>query len=699
MQQSGCDLASNCKDKEQYSKSPFNQSKVEDEERSSHILEQDQSVVESQKRTPWKSYKEPIRFDYQDSYQRSSWVLDPTFQVGIQQNSYRTLRKPSIGTSYTSNIERGSSPIPGFYRGKSTNVRGTIPFSATQQWAKKAQTSVFFYQVKDGQEDEISQEHETCESSVKDSTIEHEVVACKMDANIIGSTNIVEKELELKTFEKKEFSSPAIPLVEKVVASIRGPSNMPSAPFNLNVNSEDWPPLSNSRTTYYPKNTRKFPLTSYQCELSSRLMNKLSIDRRSGYHIGLESKVEGSILSVISSRKDSINYTTSGSITVGRQKGIMIGSLSVPLGDYMHLSRPGLGSASRRISTPIWTNQSYTSVLAAPPIRYNRDPMTSIGGRQKAHEGITCSKFEESSNVQIIDSYGGPCHNRTSSLRSTSSINFNSKHMRGLTFERTNTYRLGDRGDRGILPKQPLWSSGPIRHLPQKVWRPVRSTIENADSNGYGRIGIDGSQIINNEKEHVEFPSNEESVNATSSQSEGMQIWDKDISKGVQCPTSAMDMKVQFGEGNGILDLKNLNENSPQSITHLKKSIFSNTQHLQCQKETSQIAFPTIKDYNENDCQPIKCNTMEQNTKCIFQKKNDNIEYMDEKAHIETAPSHPTWIAEAIQFHLSSKSMFQVSSPQQLFLCSLIFLIVDFFNYNKMTLMCIYSYQGIFRFF
>lgn len=631
---------------------------MEDQGYCSRDLEEDQNVVESCKPIPLKPFREPVKIDYQDSYQRGGWVADPRFQEGIQQNSYRMLRKPLIGTSYTSNIELGSNFAPGFYRGKPASLRGTTTFPTTQQWAKKAQTLVATdHDNKDGHEDENSHEYDTFtnKKNTKDAATEQTTVAHEINTNAIGNINRSKNE-EFQILEKKEPLPPMIPSVAKVVAGTGSLSNIQSASFNLNVNLEDWPPLSNSHANHHPKNTGMYSLGSSQYEVNSRFSNKFNIDRGGGHQVLLESKVEESIGTTLPIIRGSINEPPIASITTSIQKGIMIGSVSVPLGDFVHPSKLGLGSIGRRISTPLQAHQSYTAVLAALPIQYTRGPIASIVGQQETRDGINTLEFDDSSNMQIIDSYGGSINYKNSSLRSTPCVNLNIRHIRGPT------YLLGDRGERGILLKQASSLSGPVRHLSQKVWRPVRLASESANPNPLDGTIIESGSTIAIEKERRETTSIENTVNIMPSQDEDKQVQDMCNSKLKQCFDLENDSRAQVRNQNFILETKHEKEKAPRNATNYIEPLVLNSEHSQIHQETNEVASMTRVDSGNITNQLVKHTEIEQNTKCIIHDKKDNTEKMDVKAHLDIVPSHSIWIAEAIEFHLSSKLRSFVSS-------------------------------------
>ena len=651
-------MVSHSKEGEFFSNLPsFNEIKVDNQRGCSCALEKHQNVVESHKQTPLKPYRKPIRIDCQDSYQKGGWIPDLRFQEGLRQNSYKALRKPLIGTPYTSNVELGNNLVSGFYRGKFTSLRGTTFFPTTHQWTKKIQTSATGDHVnKDIHEDQSSHDHDvfTSKNNAKDSSIEHTILVHEMDVDTIGSSSKAKKK-EFKTFEKKESSSIAIPSMAKVVAGTRGLSSMPTTSFNLNVNLEDWPPLSNAHATYYPKNAQMYSLTSYQCKMNSRLSNRLNIDKRACHQPRLESKIKESIVTTIPSTRGSIDETISESITTSIQKGIMIGSVSVLLGDYVHPSIIGPETSSRRIITSLPVHQSYTTVLAAPSIKYTQDPIANSLGQQKIHYRMNHSKFGDSTlNMQVIDSYGVPIHYRAPSLRSIPYTNLNLRHVR------VPVYPLGDR-ERGILSKQPSWSNGPINHLPQKIWRPIRSTSEITDFNSSSRISIKNSPISSIDKVILDSIGTKESIYVTSSQVEDTQTHDTNINTLEQSHGFGIDSRAQVGDQICVLDVKIKKESSPQEVTNCDESLILVSEQLQKYQETNQIASIIGID-NKNIYQPQKNNATKLNTNCSSYDKKDNIEKMNDKTHQDAIPKHSTWFVEAVEFHLNSKFVFLPSN-------------------------------------
>jgi hypothetical protein len=646
--ESKCDMTSHGEEREMYSNFLLSsQVKGKDQGGCDCILKHDHNTIESCKPTPLRPYREPIRIDYQGSYQRGGWISDLRFQEGIQQNSYRALQKSLFGTPYIPNIELGSNLVHGFYRSKPTSLKGTTPFLTTQQWAKKLETPATIDHV---DKDCHGDEHDTfiSKSNAKGSTINHIVLAPEMDVDAIGTINKVEKK-EFKTLEKKLPSPTIVPSAAKVVAGIGSLSNIPTASFNLNVNSEDWPPLPSSHVVCCPKNTRMYSLTSYQCEVNSKPLNKINFDKGGGHQIGLESKAEGSIVTTIPPRRGLVDETKTKSIAASLQKGIMIGSVSVPLSDYMRPSRPRLGDAARRINIYLPEHQSYTAVLAVPPVQYTRDPMASTIGRQKAYNGINNLEFKDSSNMQVMDSYECPDYHRTSSTRSSTCINLNVRHVRGPL------YPLGDQGERGILSKHPSWSGGLVRHLPLKVWRPVRSTSENADPNPGSGTNIENSPTNALEKVTTEHVGREENVDAMLSRTEGTQVWEMDIDRVEECLDFANNPKTQDGDQNFILNVKAKKDNAPLNVTNYDESLVSlKNEHLKNHEETNQVASLAKVD-SSNACQLLKNNATQLNANYTFHDKKDNTKEIDDVVHVETTPSHSAWITEAIEFHLNSK--------------------------------------------
>ncbi|KAG0557963.1 hypothetical protein KC19_11G169100, partial [Ceratodon purpureus] len=618
-QESQCDLISQGKKEGQCSIFPSsNKIKTKDQCGYGHELEQDQNVVESCKRTPLKPCRETIKVDDQDYNQRVSWISDLKLHEEIHQNFHKTLRKPLIGTSYVPNIESNANAIPGVYRGKSSSLKGTTPFPTTQLWAKK---------------------------NTKDLDEEHTTSPYEMNVDAIGSITRVENE-EFKTFEKKEAKLAPITSVANVVAGTRGLNNLSTTSFNLNANSEDWPPLSNLHATYYPKNTRMYPLTSYQCEVNSKPPNKLLFDKECSRQVGLEYKVEGSIVMTMSPLKNLISKTTSEATPTCSQKGIMIGSVAVPIGDYVHPTRDGMGSLGRRISTPLLAHQSYTAVLTSPLVQYTPESTITSIGRQRIYDGMSHMEFENSSNLQVKDSYRDRAHYKTSLLKPTHCMNFNVRHIKGPTFT------LGDQGEQGILSKQPSWSSGLMRNLPQKVWRPVRPTSENIEYNVGGGINIESTSTSVTEKANNDSIEREENIHITLSQSaKGTQVNDIDISKVDECFAFATNSKVK--DQIFIPNVKDKNNNASKVVTNCDEFLANlDSVNLQNYQEAVQDAVVTRVN-SDNNCQPLKINSNELKANYIFHRNKEIIEKMDDIAHVETNPNHSAWISEAIEFHLS----------------------------------------------
>ncbi|XP_073393006.1 uncharacterized protein [Physcomitrium patens] len=620
MPQSECDLVSNGEEGERCSNFPTSsQVKEEGEGGVSGTSEQVRSAVASRKRSQLRPYKDPLRVGYQDSYRRGSWVCDSRFQEGAQQSSYRTSRKSLIGSPFTSNNERGSNPVLGCYRGKPASLRGIAPFPATQQWAKKAQTHpvVDHVKVANPPDQDIFASKIT-----KELVREHTTLAREIDADTTGSSSRVENE-EFRSFGTKEALSGSVPSVAEVVAGTGGQRSIPTS-FSLDANSEDWPPLTDSHSAYYSKSGVMYTLASYPCELNSSSVKHSNSDRGGCYQIGFEPRAEGLIVTDTPPVRGPVNNNATESANAGLQKGIMIGSVSVPLGDYMHAS---WGSASSKIGTSP-THQSYTAVLAAPPVQYIRDP---IAGQQMAHEGISRFEYEKSSNLQVVDPYRSSANYSALSLRSTPSMNHNIKHVRGPI------YSLGDRGERGVLNKQTSWSGGPVRHLPQKVWRPIRSTIENSDrgggsGNGSCSVSTDGKVIA----EH--FGAAHSAV-VVIDRAEGMHDKGMNLSGDEKESASATDIEETVKEDTNVLD-------ASQNVSNCEY-VPSNNEHVQYQQKTSQNSSLIIV-ASENVYRP----STEQDTKCL-QAKNAIALMMDDNVHVDTTLDHPTWIAEAEEFHMS----------------------------------------------
>lgn len=628
MPQSECDLVSNGEEGERCSNFPTSsQVKEEGEGGVSGTSEQVRSAVASRKRSQLRPYKDPLRVGYQDSYRRGSWVCDSRFQEGAQQSSYRTSRKSLIGSPFTSNNERGSNPVLGCYRGKPASLRGIAPFPATQQWAKKAQTHpvVDHVKVANPPDQDIFASKIT-----KELVREHTTLAREIDADTTGSSSRVENE-EFRSFGTKEALSGSVPSVAEVVAGTGGQRSIPTS-FSLDANSEDWPPLTDSHSAYYSKSGVMYTLASYPCELNSSSVKHSNSDRGGCYQIGFEPRAEGLIVTDTPPVRGPVNNNATESANAGLQKGIMIGSVSVPLGDYMHAS---WGSASSKIGTSP-THQSYTAVLAAPPVQYIRDP---IAGQQMAHEGISRFEYEKSSNLQVVDPYRSSANYSALSLRSTPSMNHNIKHVRGPI------YSLGDRGERGVLNKQTSWSGGPVRHLPQKVWRPIRSTIENSDrgggsGNGSCSVSTDGKVIA----EH--FGAAHSAV-VVIDRAEGMHDKGMNLSGDEKESASATDIEETVKEDTNVLD-------ASQNVSNCEY-VPSNNEHVQYQQKTSQNSSLIIV-ASENVYRP----STEQDTKCL-QAKNAIALMMDDNVHVDTTLDHPTWIAEAEEFHMSSEFLSLIS--------------------------------------
>lgn len=450
------------------------QSKLEDDK-----TEQEHNALDYCKYEPGRHAKEVLRVDYQER-----GVSDPRYQEGSQQSSYRTVRRPSSGISYSSRSERGSSPVPGFYRGKPTVNRGAMPFQATLQWTKKAHTPALVDNTKEGEEDGdgVRDGTSTMKTRLKESSLELPL-AREMDADPGLSTSRTVQE-EIRSIDRKEPFPLPMMSAAKIVASTGGISSLSSLPFSLDGNPEDWPPLSGS------KNAGPATSGSIHSDTDARA---LRTEKPSG-HLGLEAKVEGSHIRAPSAAGSVVK--TGGEAETSNS--LMVGQLPVPL-DYVNMTRLGSGIGSNK-GGAFLSSQSYTAAVGVPQARPTQDFHPCSGSGESLNEAVFNPEFEDSSGMQAGDGSAVSNLYRSSSFKPTVPSPL-LKHARGPAYPTI---------ERAPLTRQPSWSSNTVRYPPQKVWRPVRSTGENVDPVLGGGTGTDGSSTGFYERDAVETAGSEE---------------------------------------------------------------------------------------------------------------------------------------------------------------------------------------------
>ena len=454
------------------------QSKLDDDK-----AEQEHNALEYRKYEPGSQAKEVPRVDYQER----GGVSDPRYQEGPQQSSYRTVRRPSSGISYSSRSERGSSPVPGFYRGKPTVNRGAMPFQATQQWAKKTPPPALVDNTKEGEEDGDGERDDTStiKTRVKESSLEL-TLARELDADPGLSTSRIAKE-EIRSIDRKEPLPLPMTSTAKIVASTGGIGSLSSLPFSLDGNPEDWPPLSGS------KNAGPSTLATVHSDVDARALQKASTEKPGG-HFGLEAKVEGSHVRAPSAARSVVK--SGGEAETANS--LMVGQLPVPL-DYGNMTGSGSGIGSNK-SSSFLSSQSYTAAVGVPQARPTQDFNANSGSGQRLNEAPINPEFEDTSGIQVGDGSAVANQYRSSSFRPTVSSAL-LKNIRGPVYPTI---------ERAPLTRQPSWSSNTVRYPPQKVWRPVRPTGENVDPVLGGGTGTDGSSTGFYERDTVETAGSEE---------------------------------------------------------------------------------------------------------------------------------------------------------------------------------------------